>query len=114
MNPNGSQLPLFLFHGDYKGGGLYAARLAKLLGSDQPLFVIAPHDLGEEPIPRSIEAIAADYLPLVMNAQPKGPYRLCGYCVGGVVAFEVARLLIAAGEKVKMVGMIDSPTVNAR
>ena len=32
INPDGSLPPLFLFHGDYKGGGLYAARLAKLLG----------------------------------------------------------------------------------
>ena len=114
LNSSGKLAPLFLFHGDYNGGGLYAARLAKLLGSDQPLFVIAPHDLGGEPISRSIETIAADSLPLVLNAQPKGPYRLCGYCVGGVVAFEVARLLIAAGEKVEMVSMIDTPTANAR
>lgn len=114
MNPSGTLAPLFLFHGDYNGGGLYTAKLAGLLGSDQPLFVIAPHDLGEKPIPRSIETIAADSLPLVLNAQPKGPYRLCGYCLGGIVAFEVARLLIAAGETVEMVGMIDSPTVNAR
>ena len=46
LNASSSLAPLFLFHGDYAGGGLYAARLAKLLGSDQPLFVIAPHDLG--------------------------------------------------------------------
>jgi thioesterase domain-containing protein len=114
MNPSGGLPPLFLFHGDYNGGGLYAARLAKLLGLDQPLFVIAPHDLGGEQVPRSIETIATDNLLLVRNAQPRGPYRLCGYCVGGAVAFEVARLLIAAGEKVEMVGMIDTPTVNAR
>ena len=114
MNPSGSLAPIFLFHGDYNGGGLYAARLANLLGSEQPLFVVAPHDLGKEPLPLPIEAIAADRLPLILNAQPKGPYRLCGYCLGGLVAFEVARLLIAAGQKVEMVGMIDSPTVSAR
>ena len=114
MNPNGVLAPIFLFHGDYNGGGLYTARLAKALGSDQPLFVVAPHDLGQEPASLPIEAIAADRLPLILNAQPKGPYRLCGYCLGGLVAFEVARLLIAAGEKVEMVGMINSPTVSAR
>jgi thioesterase domain-containing protein len=48
-----------------------------------------------------------------MNAQPEGPYRLCGYCASGLVAFEVARMLIAAGKEVEMVGMIDPPTVNA-
>jgi len=114
MNPDGVLRPLFLFHGDYNGGGLYAARLAKLLGDDQPLFVVAPHDLGKDPVPLSVQAIAADRLPLVLQAQPKGPYRLSGYCLGGLVAFEIARHLIAKGEKVEMVGMIDAPTVNAR
>lgn len=114
MNPSGSLPPVFLFHGDYNGGGLYAARLAALLGSEQPLFVVAPHDLGQKPVPLSIQAIAADRLPLVREAQPKGPYRLTGYCLGGLIAFEVARQLIASGEKVEMVSMIDSPTVSGR
>jgi oxalate---CoA ligase len=114
MNAGGGLTPIVHFHGDYNGGGLYAARLAKFLGEDQPLYVVAPHDLGEEPNPLTITAIAADRLPLVRAAQPKGPYRLSGYCLGGLVAFEVARTLIAAGEKVEMVGMIDSPTVSAR
>jgi thioesterase domain-containing protein len=83
------------------------------MGPDQPLIVIAPHGVGGERIPPSIEAMAADRLPLIMNAQPQGPYRLAGWCVGGLVAFEAARLLIAAGKKVEMVAMIDSPTVNA-
>ena len=113
MNPSGGLAPIVLFHGDCNGG-LYAARLASLLGADQPLLVVAPHDLGKDPILLPIEAIAADSLPVILNAQPKGPYRLCGYCLGGLIAFEVARLLVAAGEKVEMVGMIDSPTVSAR
>jgi acyl-CoA synthetase (AMP-forming)/AMP-acid ligase II/acyl carrier protein len=114
MNTRGGLTPLFLFHGDYHGGGLYAVKLASALGPDQPLFVVAPHDLGREPIPLSIEAMAADRLPLILNAQPKGPYRLSGYCIGGLIAFEVARLLVAAGEKVEMVSIIDAPTVGAR
>ena len=84
------------------------------MGPDQPLIVIAPHGIGGECIPRSIEAMAADRLPLIMNAQPQGPYRLAGWCIGGLVAFEAARLLIAAGKKVEMVAMIDPPTINAR
>ena len=58
--------------------------------------------------------MAAERLPLIMEAQPEGPYRLCGYCLGGIVAFEVARLLLAAGKEVEMVFMIDPPTINAR
>ena len=55
----------------------------------------------------------ADRLPLIVNAQPQGPYRLCGYCSGGLVAFEVARMLIAAGfgKIVEIVVMVDFPTL---
>jgi acyl-CoA synthetase (AMP-forming)/AMP-acid ligase II len=114
LNSNGNRTPLVFFHNDYRGGGIYTLELATLLGSDQPLYVVAPHGADHEPIPPSIEAMARDRLELIMDAQPEGPYRLCGYCASGLVAFEVARMLIAAGKEVETVGMIDPPTVNAR
>jgi oxalate---CoA ligase len=113
LNSSGSQPPIFFLHGDYNGG-FYSTRLAKLLGDDQPLFVIGPHDLGKEPLMLPVEQIAAYRLPMIRDAQPRGPYRLCGYCMGGLVAFEIARLLLDAGEEVEIVGMIDAPTVSAR
>jgi acyl-CoA synthetase (AMP-forming)/AMP-acid ligase II/thioesterase domain-containing protein/acyl carrier protein len=113
LNPSGTLSPLFLFHGDYNGGGLYSVRLARALGPDQPLFAIAPPGFGNEPVPRSIEGMAADRLPLIRSVQPKGPYHLCGYCAGAIVAFEAARMLSTAGERVDMVGMIDNPSVSA-
>jgi len=109
----GSNPPLIYFHGD-PAGGSYVKKLAGLLGPNQPLVVIAPHGLGNEPIPASLEAMAAGRLPSILEAQPEGPYRLGGYCIGGLVAFEVARLLIHAGKQVELVVMIDSPTANAR
>jgi oxalate---CoA ligase len=114
LSSNGSQAPLVFFHGDLFGGGHYVKRLAHLLGSDQPLFVIAPHGADGTPIPHSVEAMAADGLPSIMNAQPEGPYRLAGWCIGGLVAFEAARMLLAAGKQVEMVIIIDAPVVNAR
>jgi acyl-CoA synthetase (AMP-forming)/AMP-acid ligase II/thioesterase domain-containing protein len=113
LNENGKSPPLFLFHGDYFGG-LYSVKLANFLGPDQPVFVIPPHDFGKAPLLLPIEEIAAARLPLIRSAQPKGPYRVAGYCLSGLVAFEVARQLKAAGEEVEMVGMIDTPTTSAR
>jgi oxalate---CoA ligase len=114
MNSSGTRPPLIYFHGNFHGFGHSAITLAKLLGADQPLFVIAPHGTEDEPIPLSIETMAADRLRLILNAQPEGPYRLGGKCLGGIVAFEVARMLIAAGKEVEMVVMLDPPTINAR
>ena len=58
--------------------------------------------------------MAADRLPLVLERQSSGPFLLGGKCNGAMVAFETARLLIAAGHKVDMVAMVDPPTVSAR
>ena len=113
INPQGYQQPLIYFHGDYVGGGGSTIGLAKALGADQPLFAIMPHGAGNEPIPRSMEGMAAERLPVILQAQPEGPYRLCGNCLGGIVAFETARLLMAAGKDVEMVCMIDPPTINS-
>ena len=115
INPEGRRPPLILFHGDFIwGGGPLTVGLTNILGLDQPIFVVVPHGAGGEIIPESIEAMALQRLPLIIEVQPKGPYRLCGNCLGGVIAFEVARLLLAAGEEVEMVFMIDPPTINAR
>jgi len=110
----GTRPPLLFFHGACNTGGGYVKKLAKFLGSDQPLLVVAPHGVDDTPIPSSMEAMASDRVSLIRQAQPSGPYRLAGYCLGGLVAFEVARQLIDLGEKVDFVTMIDPPTTNAQ
>ena len=114
VQPKGDRPPLFFFHGDYIGYGYYTRRLAHLLGSGQPFYSVAPHGLDSESIPPSIEQMAAERLPLILKMQPHGPFRLGGYCNGGIVAFEVARLLSRAGHRVDLVALIDTPTLNAR
>ncbi|MDC6673883.1 thioesterase domain-containing protein, partial [Leclercia adecarboxylata] len=70
--------------------------------------------MGDEAIPASVQQMARERLPLILERQPKGPYRICGYCNGALVAFEAARLLIEAGHSVEIVALIDPPTANAR
>jgi oxalate---CoA ligase len=101
--------PLIFFHGDWTRGGFYVEHLARKLGPEISLIAVAPHGPGGEPIPPSIEEMAADRLPAVLEAQPNGPYRLAGHCVGGIVALETARLLMRLNHRVETVVMIDSP-----
>jgi len=105
--------PFFFFHGDFLSGGFYVRRLADLLGSATTLISVAPHGLGGEPAPLSIQQMASERLPLILAAQPVGPFRLGGHCNGGTVAFEVARQLQGAGHRVELVALIDVPVVNA-
>ena len=102
---------LLFFHGDWSWGGFYVEHLARKLGPDISLIAVAPHGPGGEPIPPSIEEMAADRLGAILEAQPTGPYRLAGHCIGGIVAFETARLLTNLNHRVEAVVMIDSPVM---
>jgi thioesterase domain-containing protein len=110
----GSHKPFFLLHGDFNGGGFYCLELARHLGEEQPFYAILPHGLDEGPIPGSIQAMAADRLRVLLEAQPAGPYVLGGHCNGGLVAFEMARQLLEKGMKVDLLFIIDAAAVNAR
>jgi thioesterase domain-containing protein len=55
-----------------------------------------------------LEDMAAHYLKEMRRVQPKGPYHLLGYSFGGVMVLEMAHQLLAAGETIGMLGMLDS------
>jgi thioesterase domain-containing protein len=54
--------------------------------------------------------MAAQYLAAIRTVQATGPYYLGGFCLGGMLAFEIAQQLTAAGEDVGLVAMIENPT----
>jgi thioesterase domain-containing protein len=63
---------------------------------------------GKEPPHATVEAMAVEYLTAVKARQPEGPYYLCGYSFGGLVAFEMARRLKESGDEVGLVGLFDT------
>jgi amino acid adenylation domain-containing protein len=109
----GSRRPLFFLHGDHQHGGFYCHDLARCLGADQPFYAVTPHGLDGDALPWSIEAMASDRLAAVRAVQPAGPYRLGGFCTGGVVAFEMARQLEAQGEQLETLLLVDAGLYNA-
>lgn len=60
----------------------------------------------------SIDSLARFYSAAVMRHQPYGTVHVGGYCIGGVIALEVARLLKAAGREVGIVVSIDGAPEN--
>lgn len=99
---------LFVFPG---AGGTAAGLRQFARGLDTGLAVYGFDTPGvngrQAPLDR-IEAMADYFLPHLRARQPFGPYYLAGYSVGGLVAFEVAQRLRAAGEEVVLTGLIDS------
>ncbi|RKI64410.1 amino acid adenylation domain-containing protein [Corallococcus sp. AB049A] len=111
----GSRRPFFCVH-PVGGNVLAYAALAKQLGPEQPFYGLQSQGLdGGRPPLDSVEAMAALYVAAVRTVQPHGPYRLGGWSMGGVVAFEMARQLQARGETVEFVALIDpSPATDDR
>src|SRR4029078_5944530 len=56
----------------------------------------------------TVEEMASAYVQHVRRWQPVGPYSLVGYSFGGLVAFEMARLLMGSGQEVELVGLLDT------
>lgn len=109
----GRGTPLFLFHGDFDGFGLYAPRLAERLGSDAPVFVVHSN-LDRAAGVATIEQMARACLPHLLEAWPEGPFCLAGFCHGGLAAWAAAHELQVVGRDVKSVTLIDSFSLNAR
>jgi thioesterase domain-containing protein len=107
VQPGGSRRPLFYLHVHWIGGAFYSFALARTLGADQPLSVIDPYRFDGLRVPPSIEAMAAAYIEAIRAVQPEGPYRLGGFCAGGLLAYEIAQQLRAVGQAVDVLILID-------
>jgi thioesterase domain-containing protein len=59
-------------------------------------------------MPGSVEEMAERFAGAIREAQPSGPYLLAGECVGGPVAYELARLLSAGGGRVALLALLGS------
>ena len=108
LNPAGTRPPFMFLHGDFTGGGFYSEALSRALGPDQPFYAVHPHGIDNTDVPESIEAMAAERVSSVREVRPKGPYVLGGHCNGALVALEMARQLMAEGEQVLTVVLIDA------
>jgi amino acid adenylation domain-containing protein len=108
IRPGGSKPPLFLVHGA-EGNVLLYRRLVEHLGLDQPVYGLQSQGLdGEQRLIETVEEMAASYIREIVTVQPYGPYLLGGYCLGGVIALEIAQQLTAAGNQVELVVMFES------
>ncbi len=111
VRAEGHLAPLFCIHGG-DGGVIFYRDLAKHLPAGRPLLAIEAPALGADEEVRVIpvEESAAHYIRALREHQPRGPFHLAGYSYGGLLVYEMASQLIAAGESVAFAGLFD--TVN--
>src|SRR5262249_22517297 len=105
----GTGTPLFIVHG--LGGVLSElSPLAQHLASQHPVYGYQALHADIETLPGSIEELARFYVRCMQQVQPRGPYLICGYSFGGVIALEMARNLLGLGEQVPLLLFLDSYT----
>jgi acyl-CoA synthetase (AMP-forming)/AMP-acid ligase II/thioesterase domain-containing protein len=110
LQPNGSKTPLWLVHPGV-GEVLVFVNLAHRI-RDRPVYAFRAKGFnaaeGETPF-KTLDEVFQTYRASIKKRQPKGPYAIAGYSFGGMVAFEVGKLLEAEGDEVAYCGSWNLP-----
>jgi amino acid adenylation domain-containing protein len=107
IQSQGSRPPLFWFPGG-AGSVLAFREVSLLLGPEQPAYGLESKLPGPGEVFEDVEIRARQFVQLIQSLQPEGPYNLAGFCSGGLVAFETARLLEGQGDSLGLVALVES------
>jgi len=105
IQPSGTATPIFMVPG-VGGNVLIFAKLARLLGPDQPFYGLQARGLdGKEAPFISVPDMARHFVNEIQQLRPQGPYVIAGACTGGLIAYEIAQQLMAQGNRVTLLLM---------
>jgi acyl transferase domain-containing protein/thioesterase domain-containing protein/acyl carrier protein len=105
----GPKTPFFLVAGMF-GNVLNLRHLANLTGTDRRFYGLQARGLyGDQQPHETFEEMAEAYIAEMRTVQPEGPYFLGGFSGGGITAYEIARQLMAAGEEIACLVLLDTP-----
>lgn len=104
----GTGRPLYIVHGIF-GNVLQLRDLAELLDVPRPVYALQARGADPREAPHAtIAEMAEAYAEAIREVQPSGPFALAGYSFGGLIAYEMARLLRAAGERVDLLALLET------
>jgi thioesterase domain-containing protein len=108
LNAHCNAVPLFCIHP--AGGHVLEYRaLADFLEGRHPVYGIQARSLGDpQESPDSIEALAEDYVEVLLKAGHDDPFHLLGWSMGGSIALAIAARLESAGREVAFLGLVDT------
>ncbi|WP_081872873.1 non-ribosomal peptide synthetase [Nocardia otitidiscaviarum] len=108
LRARGTLPPLFCVHSVSGVAWSYAALLPHL-EPERPVYGLQlPHLTGDGVGIDSIEELAQRYIRELRAVRPQGPYHLLGWSLGGLIAYEMAVQLRAAGAQVGVLALLDS------
>ncbi|MEH2080290.1 MAG: amino acid adenylation domain-containing protein [Nostoc sp.] len=107
IKPEGNKIPLFCIHSS-SGSADSFALLSQHLDVEQPLYGLQSRGMDDSTnLLTRIEDMAEHYIKAIRSIQPFGPYHLCGWSMGGIVAYEMAQQLNKSGETVGILALLD-------
>jgi thioesterase domain-containing protein/acyl carrier protein len=108
LKSGSGQPPVFIAHG-LGGSVMDFYQIVKHIQTPHAIHGMQAKGIDgvEEPFDR-IEDMARYSLDAVRQLQPHGPYLLIGFSLGGLVTLEMAQQLIAEGETIGLLAMLDS------
>ncbi len=108
LKPGVENPPVFLAHG-IGASILDFHPLVEHIQTRRAIYGIQSRGIyGAEAPHQSIEDMAQFHLEAIRKTQAAGPYTLIGYSLGGLVMLEVARNLLADGERIDLLVLVDS------
>jgi nonribosomal peptide synthetase DhbF len=123
VQTRGRKQPFFLIAGVYadeyygeqaqqeyeRGFSRYFSNIVSVIGRERPVYGLRARGMFKgETVHSSIFRMAEEYIREIKRISPQGPYLIGGECLGGNLAYEVARQMTAAGDQVSMVVLMDT------
>jgi thioesterase domain-containing protein len=104
VRTSGDRPPLFCIFPGPPG----SSEFVEFLPDDQPSYDFYFTKLDGSVNFPVVEQLALTFLRELREIQPRGPYQLCGYSKAGLVAYEMARLLLSQGEDVLFLALFET------
>lgn len=110
LRPSGARAPFFIVAPNRESSVAMRHLLPHLDPSQPVIALLAPTTAGRFDVASGVPGMAAELLEQIRAIQPHGPYRLAGYSLGGLLAYELAGRLRQGGEDVVYCALIDTVT----
>ena len=102
----GTERALFMVHSG-EGDLHFATMLTPYVDAQIPVYGLQSRPADEVQL-RTVEGMAERMVRIIRAVQPAGPYRLAGWSLGGILAYEIAAQLIGADEEIEFLGLLDT------
>jgi amino acid adenylation domain-containing protein len=106
-DPGTGKKPVWFLHGGGGLGWVYFSFAPYV--RDRPAYAVQSRGCnGVDPLAESVEQMVEDYLDLIVEVQPEGPYNLVGWSLSGPIVHALADAMDRRGHEVGLLAVLDA------